>query len=649
MPISFRSRLLSAALFPTLITAPAVANTDVMPLADQTDVIVVTATGSQQNLQDAPASISVVTRNEIELIGGGDLTDTLSSEPGVVVTGVGTTRKGISVRGMPETHTLYLVDGMRVSATNGVIAHSDAELGWVAPVAIERVEVVRGPMSSLYGSDALGGVVNIITRSPSETLFGEISAGYAAHENDGGDTAQGSAYLAAPIIEDRLGVSLSATYLDRDDVPDMDDPAISEIEGRESYSARAGLDWTPDDQQTIKLSYLYTQDDRWRDTRSGGRTPVDYQYRDDIQRELISASHDGQWSWGETRLSLYRSRTERENERTAGQTPTRDQNLQDTIVEGFTAFDMTARHRISLGAQWRVEELEDEVAASSGTTNAEQYALFVQDEISLTERLSVVAGVRGDHHDSFGWEVSPRLYVVHRATDRLTLKAGYGEGFKSPSLTDMSADYEVLAAGGRFWVEGNPDLEPETSQSFEVTAEYAAEGWRAHLGVFRNELSNLIESQCYVACGQRGQERRRYDNISQANINGAEAVLDVNLPANFFANLNYTYLDTENEETGEELENRSNHTANLSLGWTAPNSAIVQLRTEFRGDQKDSSGATVPDYTLFHVDAAWPLTEQVRLNAGIDNLLDLRLAERSPLYAFAEPGRVVRASLTYTF
>ena len=649
MPFSFRSRLLSAALLPLLATAPSYATTDAGPVADDADVIVVTATGSQQNLQDAPASITVVTRDEIELIGGGDLSDTLSSEPGVIVTGAGMTRKGISVRGMPETHTLYLVDGMRVSATNGVIAHSDAELDWVAPVAIERVEVVRGPMSSLYGSDALGGVVNIITRAPTEEVFGEISAGYATNDSDGGDTSQGNAFLAAPIIENRLGVSLSVNYLDRDDVPDADDPAISEIEGRESYSARAGLDWTPDDQQTFKLSYLHGQDERWRDTRTSGRTPVDYQYRDDIMREMIAASHNGQWSWGETRLSLYRSRTERENERTAGQTPTRDQNIQDTIAEGFTAFDLSARHRISLGGQWRVEELEDDVAAASGTTNAEQYALFVQDEIELTERLSVVAGVRGDHHDSFGWELSPRLYLVHRATDRLTLKAGYGEGFKSPSLTDMSADYEVLAAGGRFWVEGNPDLEPETSQSYEFTAEYAGEGWRTHLGVFRNELSNLIDSQCYVACGQRGQERRRYDNISQANINGVEAVLDVNLPANLFANLNYTYLDTENEETGEELENRSKHTANLSVGWTAPNSAIIQLRTEFRGDQKDSSGATVPDYTLFHLDAEWPLTEQVRLNAGIENLLDLRLAERSTLYTFAEPGRVVRASLTYTF
>lgn len=645
-----KAYLLSAAALPFVFTVQAAAADPELPVsANAVETIVVTATGNEQSLEDAPASISVVSRDEIELIGGGDLSDTLAAEPGIMLTGAGMTRQGVSVRGMPESHTLYLIDGMRVSATSGVIAHSDAELGWVPPVAIERVEVVRGPMSALYGSDALGGVVNVITRSPVEERFGEISAGFGSNESEGGDSSRASAYLAAPIVEGRLGASLALNYQNRDDVPDADDPAISEIEGRESQTARAALRWTPNAQHSVDVSYLRGEDDRWRDTRTSGRSPVDYEYTDDIEREQIAAAHAGHWSWGQTRLSLYRSRTDRQNQRSAGQEPTRDQALQDTVADAFAAFDLTDAHKISVGGQWRVEELDDAIAASTGSVNAEQYAVFVQDEFALTDRLSIVGGFRGDRHDGFGWETSPRLYAVYRATDRLTLKGGYGEGFKSPSLTDMSADYEVLAAGGRFWVEGNPDLEPETSESFEVSAAYSGDRWALHVGAFRNEVTNLIETHCYTSCGVRGQERRRYENRAKARIDGIEASMDVLLPAGFSANVNYTYLDTEDEATGEPLAERAHHTANASIGWTASNEATVRVRTEYRGDQDDGSGAVIPDYTLVHLDAEWPVAPQVRLNAGVENIFDERLADRSDLYTFAEPGRVVRASVTYTF
>ena len=142
----------SAAVIALMVAAPVSAQEAEREL----DTVVVTATAGEQSLLTAPASISVVDQEELQLRAATDLTDALAGEPGVQITGIGMTRRGISLRGMPEEYTLYLLDGRRVSATNGVIAHSDLELGWLPAAAVEQIEVVRGPMSSLYGSDALG-------------------------------------------------------------------------------------------------------------------------------------------------------------------------------------------------------------------------------------------------------------------------------------------------------------------------------------------------------------------------------------------------------------------------------------------------------------------------------------------------------------
>ncbi|MEE2879035.1 MAG: TonB-dependent receptor [Pseudomonadota bacterium] len=636
----------SAAVIALMVAAPVSAQEAEREL----DTVVVTATAGEQSLLTAPASISVVDQEELQLRAATDLTDALAGEPGVQITGIGMTRRGISLRGMPEEYTLYLLDGRRVSATNGVIAHSDLELGWLPAAAVEQIEVVRGPMSSLYGSDALGGVVNVISRSPTDTFMGEFKLGGSVPESgEGGESVNGSVFLSVPLIEGKLGATIVGDLFERNDLPNQQDPAVSDVEGRETATGRLGFVWTPDSNQRVDLIYTRSDDERWRDTRAAGRTPVDYEYRDEGVREQIVLGHKGDWSWGRTQVDLYQSSARRENFRTNGQTPTRDQGLEDTVLSALTALDLSKSNTLTIGGEIRREELEDEVASPDGTSEAEHGALFVQDEISLTDNFELVAGLRGDHHEAYGWEASPRLYGVFRPSGNLVIKGGYGEGFKSPSLTDLSEDYAVLAAGGRFWVFGNPDLKPETTKTFEMGVDYVADKWTVHVGAFHNQLENLIQTQCVSDCGVRGAEVRYYANLDEAEINGLELSGALDLPANVGLSANYTYLDTEDKATGERIAERPEHQANGAVSWSPRDGAEIRLRVEYTGEQLDAPGVTIPDYTLLHVDAVWPITPKVRLNAGIDNLTDERLADRSDLYTFAEPGRVYRLSLAYAF
>ena len=189
------------------------------------DTVVVTASGFEQQIQDAPASISVITRQDLEKKFYRDVTDALVEVPGVVVTG-GADRQDISLRGMGAKYTLILIDGKRQNSreTRTNSDSSGVEGGWTPPLsAIERIEVVRGPMSSLYGSDAMGGVINIITRKVPSEWGGEIRMDSTIQESSkSGDIYQGNFYLAGPIKNDLLGLQIygRATQRDEDNIYD---------------------------------------------------------------------------------------------------------------------------------------------------------------------------------------------------------------------------------------------------------------------------------------------------------------------------------------------------------------------------------------------------------------------------------------------
>lgn len=167
------------------------------------ETMVVTATGYEQSTSEAPASISVVDRAQIESRSYKDLTDALKDIPGVVITGGGS-RQEISLRGMPSSYTAILVNGRKQSGRETQVSSGGGfEQDWLPPIkSIERIEVVRGPMSTLYGSDAIGGVINIITRKNVSEWTGNLRAEATLQENrNSGNFYQGEMYLAGPLIE----------------------------------------------------------------------------------------------------------------------------------------------------------------------------------------------------------------------------------------------------------------------------------------------------------------------------------------------------------------------------------------------------------------------------------------------------------------
>ncbi|NLC24755.1 MAG: TonB-dependent receptor plug domain-containing protein, partial [Oxalobacter sp.] len=367
-------------LLPIAFMAPAVAADDVIQL----NPVVVTATSLEQNIVDAPSAMSIITRKELDNRPVHDLVDALQGTESIQFTGEGMTRRGISIRGMPTSHTLILLDGKRISSA-GAIAHSDYDYNWMPVEAIERIEVVRGPISSLYGSDALGGVVNVIPRKPTDEWKGSLRLGGGLMDhNRGGGSHQEGIYLGGPVIKDKLGISFTGTNQRREATKDPADPTISELEGRQSHQGDMTVVFTPFDNHRFDIGYGSGREKRWRDTKTSGSSPKNYQSNETIEREQQSFKYEGDWDWGNTIIRAYRNRLDRNVRYTNNQKPS-DPNttIKNSIVDFHANLTAIDRHTVSFGGEWHEEELESQGFANDGAS-AIYRSFFIQEQYAIT-------------------------------------------------------------------------------------------------------------------------------------------------------------------------------------------------------------------------------------------------------------------------
>lgn len=609
--------------------------------AAQLEPVVITATSGERFLKDAAASVTVVTGEELRERPVRDLAEAIEGTPGVQLTGIGLGRRGISIRGMLPEQTLVLVDGMRVTNSASAVAHSDYELGWVPAEAIERIEVVRGPMSSLYGSEALGGVVNVITRSATDQWHGSFSTfGLLTEHGLGGNGYNFSGHAGGPIVPGVLGLNVWGQFQRRTELVSPDNARISSQGEETAFTGNATLTWTPDAQQRVDLSYNAGYQTSWSNLQGAGPFPTYYRSDDDILRRHVSLSHEGDWDWGASRIRIYSTMLDRDNERSDGAPPSGPHKFIDTVGDGQLSFSPFSNHKFTIGGEVRQERLKDPTVNDAGRADQMHYAGFIQDEIYLGDEWELVLGSRFDHHETFGWHASPRAYLLYHLSDALTFKGGVGAGFKAPTLKQLSPEYEARAGGGRFTIVGNPDLEPEANLSFEAGFEYQQGIWSARAMAFQNDVENLIQAICVVRCTGAPGATWTYKNVDEARIRGIEIGGGVEMPWNMRLDANYTYLDPVDKSTGERLPGRSSHAANATFGWSPIENLTTSLRVNYVGSQKTTTNSgRQPAYTLVSAYADYDFNEHTTLQLGIENITDVRLADENGNYAFADQGR----------
>lgn len=648
---------MKAGLFAQLFTAafPIFAE-DVKEAKDNEDQIVVTASSVQQNLKDAPASISVITRSDLEKQPVQNLKDVLKDVPGVQLTNEGDNRQGVSIRGLSSSYTLILVDGKRVNSRNTVFRHNDFDLSWIPAESIERIEVVRGPMSSLYGSDALGGVVNIITRKVGKAWHGTLSADTTVQEHrDRGDSYNGSFFTSGPLIDDLLGVKVFGALGKREkDYTDASSGSagLPRIEGYTSRNANVEFALTPKDNQDMNIGYGINRQDRESDTLDKNR----------IERNNYSLGHNGRWGWANTELRFYGENIENKN---GNSITSKNNSLDGKIVVPLAEINQL----FTFGGEYRNDRLDDSVnLAGSGSTQANQYALFIEDEWRMFENLAFTGGVRMDDHENYGINWSPRAYLVYNATDTVTMKGGWATAFKAPSLLQLSSDWQTGSCRGSCQIIGAPDLKPETSESVELGLYYAGEEGlledvTASATLFQNNVDDMIginrtrdrvqapDYSNFVGFDAAGNPIFKYYNVNKARIRGLETELKVPLSDTFGIKLNYTYNDGRDLSNGgnKPLNNLPFHTANATLDWTPQDDWSLYLTANMKGQTRtvNNNGVTPGGYTLWDTGGSYKVNKAMKIRAGVLNLLDKDLNRDE--YSYNEDGRRYFMAVDYSF
>ncbi|REG84948.1 ligand-gated channel protein [Marinomonas pollencensis] len=639
-PRNFKRTLLAAFISaasysPVLLAADdsALNDTDVAKTLDQ---LVVTASGHAQQVTDAPASITVVTQEELESKPYKDVTDALQDVPGVMVTGGGSSQD-ISMRGMSGKYTLILVDGKRQGSRetrpNG--DNSGIEQGWTPPLsAIDHIEVVRGPMSSLYGSDALGGVINIITKKVQDKWGGEISASTTIQDNNkSGDSRQADLMVSGPLIKDKLGLQFYGQVSQRDE-----DDIYNGYADQDINNGTAKVTWKmSDDQDIIFEAGKETQD---RDTHVGksidpsgrGAEDSDTEYT----RDHYAVTHN--ITVGDVNAQTYITNEQIDN-------PSRDMYYEDTVVNNQTTVSFDS-HILTFGGQYQYEKLDD---SNNGANNGVdqltrwQAALFVEDEYFLTDDLSLTSGLRYNKDENYGDNFSPRLYANWGFAPNWTLKGGVSSGYRSPDLREGTDGWgqDTGGSAGNALIIGNSDLDPEKSVSGEAGLYWDSNNGTQISGtIYRTDYKDKIteericdtgagDASCTYAGDSYTYLSQKY-NVDRVVMQGIELTLNTHITKNVSFTGNYTYTDSEQKSgafSGEPLNRLPKHMINATTNWTMSDKMKSWARVNYRGKSSDGLERTsiskgIPSYTFVDTGMSYALTKDITVYAGIYNILD---------------------------
>ena len=624
------------------------------------DEIVITASGFAQNVAEAPASVTVLSGEELRRRNITSLTDALREVQGVAVTGIAN-EQDITIRGLPGQYTLILVDGKRQgtrqSRTNGDAGY---EQSFIPPAAaIERIEVVRGPMSSLYGSDAMGGVINIITRPVPEVWAGSVTAEVTLPERGrDGSTRQLSFYAGGPVIADQLGLQLWGRSLGRSEARVIDgvrDRDLTDIAGR--------LTWAIAPEHELRLEGGRT---RIEDLGRVGRTVPAFDFRGTPQNDSLQEntrrhgrlSYSGDWGGVRADLSVQREIGQRRSfsgNGAVGLSPAdRAPEVRNTVFDAkfTTPLSWQGEHTFVFGGQIdRARVLDQNPGLADGVTydfGTHQSAIFVEDEWRISPDLALTLGARAIDHKEFGRHLTPRAYAVWNASPALTIKGGVSTGFRAPDVRSIVPGYFYTTERGAGVIVSNPALAPEESTSLELAALYEGGSYSLGATLFRTAFENKIESfktDDRITIGGQGYNRWDWRNIGEARLQGIELTADWDATADVTVRASYSLVDSEQKTedlAGLPLTRTPRHSASLSADWQTPVEGLeawgsvtyhgreiaagARVGTNGRPYATDAAGNVIAyeygSYLTADLGASYRVSRNAQLNAAIYNITD---------------------------
>ena len=574
--------------------------------------LVVTASRRPQNLSDIGASISVLNKNALNEGQFAFVIDALQTLPGVSINQNGSIGglATVSIRGAATDQTVVLIDGVQVndaSAPGGGFDFSTLD-----PSTIERIEVLKGPQAVLYGSDAIGGVVNIITKSGASGFGGSAFAEFGAYDT----VRAGTSFSGGSGV---LSFNVAGSYINSDGISRFDEG--TEADGYESYTLRGRVTAEITDALEVELFGSYSDSEAENDAfvfqpdfTFGLADTADLSVSEEylIGGRLRLEAFDGKL---DNTVSIEYSGIDRESISETGSFPAEGKRFNLDYL-GVFAFD--DHWSLSAGAQHENVTSGVDGATDSFSINSLFGLLsYSQNGFNLS------GGLRTDDHEQYGTITSTQFQASYNIDETGTrVFANYGEGFKAPSVFQLT-----FICGFCGLTAPNADLSPERSDAFEFGIEQKFLGDALKIGVtyFDQTIEDLIDFSFTAG----------FDNIKNAKLDGVEISLDATLSDAVSFAANYSITNAEDTDTGARLVRRPKNQFYANLKWAMSDAFTTNIAVTHNGNEVDSPGSINPSWTRVDLRASYKIDDRYELYGRIDNLFDNQYQQ---IVGFGTPG-----------
>ena len=704
----------------------------------EVDTVYVTA---EKQLQQS-LGVSRISKDDIDKRpAANDISEFVRTMPGVNLTGNTATgqrgnKRQIDLRGMGPENTLILIDGKPVNSRQSERIsmrgerNTRGDSNWVPVEEIESITVLRGPAATRYGSGAMGGVVNIVTKKVSKEFKGQVNL-YANQPQDSkeGATRRIGFNLSGPIIQDTLGFriygNLNKTDADAADInAGHGNDSAAGVEGVRNKDIAGRLQWKISPAQTLILDSSYSRQGNIYngDTQnSNPRSALVNSLADSkaetarLYRSAYSLTHDGAWEWGDTKNVISYERTINSHlpEGLAGGpegsytgldfVQSRLKNLRFSS-EANIPFKLGVDNVLTVGAEFTDSKLDDPAsntqgfkdqgktdafngisATRGGKASQRNWAAYVEDNISLTDKTHLIPAIRFDHNSDSGSNWSPALNFSHQIGENWLVKGGIARAYKAPNLYQTNPDFILYTRGQgcplnapnsvRCYYMGNGNLKPETSINKEIGLEFNKNGWQASATYFHNAYRNkIVIGDQLIATSNIGNWLLQWENTPKATISGIEGNLVIPLHDTLKWSNNFTYMHKSEDYQGNPLSLVPKHTINSTLSWTPNERFDANLtfthygRTKPRGVainrlerdgnpragvaalSSEHSQTQVSSYGIWGINAGYNWNKRVAVRGGISNLFDKKLYRTTAgAQTYNEHGRAFYGSLKVSF
>ena len=647
--------------------------------SDSLQEVVVTGTGTQHLLKNAPVQTEVITQRMLRQYGGKSLEDILAGLTASFAFNEGDMGSQMQLNGLGNSYILILIDGKRIHGDVG----GENDLGLIDPHNIEKIEIVKGAQSALYGSDAMAGVVNIITKKHTEKgVFADNTTRYGSHN----DLRQHNSlvftfgdFSSQTNFQMQRNDGWQNTAEEYAEAMVLTDSKNKSVNKFKNWQIAERLTYKP-----LKGLELYAEGSYYKKNilrpRNGNHPSCDV-YTYDLRYNNASASVGGKWYPGGkkdyitldvdwNKHAYYYDYTAKHYDYVLlqgeeygdqngewfsvamlpGQSKLQsDQQRVMGLLKGI--FYLPYENTLNAGAEYRYDYLKAPDRTETGTASDQTAALYVQDEFNMLQWLNITAGLRLVDNRSFGLRLTPKISAMLSAGD-FRFRLGWSQGFKTPTVKELHYRYLHVMGSSTFFNIGNTNLDPQTSNYYSANVEYRGRNFTASVTGYINKLDNMIAlvnvssgeipagiTTAYLGDGSTNVQARMYKNMDDARTSGLDFTLSYKVMKGLTLNAAYSYLDTKahlyDEKTDRMntvvIDGTAHHKWNASAMYShtfSPRYAIgVSLSTRGSSTRYYQNNGNGKAYQIWRLNTTHDLGKRdkmlaYRIEVGVDNIFN---------------------------